>query len=52
MHAFVLRFCRAAAEDRVSAAYLKCDTEMDVSVPPYLLSNLTVEGEFARRLAR
>jgi len=32
--------------------YLKCDTEMDVSALPYLLSSLTQEGETISRLAR
>ena len=42
----------ARSERRLSAIYLKCDTEMDVSVPPYLLSSLILEGEILRRLAR
>jgi hypothetical protein len=40
------------SEGGLSAVYLKCDTEMDVSVPPYLLSSLILEGEILRRLAR
>jgi len=38
--------------DRLSAAYLKCNAEMAVSVPPYLTSSLTLDGEMIRRLAR
>ena len=38
--------------DRLSAAYVKCNAEMAVSVPPYLRSSLTLEGEMIRRLAR
>ena len=38
--------------DRLSAAYLKCNAETDVSVPPYLASSLTLAGEMIRRLER
>ena len=52
MHALFLTCSLPVPAYRFPAAYLKCDTEMDVSVPPYLLSSLTLEEEIMSRLAR
>jgi hypothetical protein len=48
----LLAVLSAHPADRLCAAYLKCNDEMEASVLPYLPSSLTVEGETIRRLAR
>lgn len=45
-------FCPPVSAYSLFATYLKCDTAIDVIVPPYLLSSLTLEGAIIRRLAR
>lgn len=49
---FIFEVLSASPGDRSSAAYLKCSAEIEVSVPPYLPSSLTLEAGMVSRLAR